>query len=95
MNAEIMGLLGGFRTPHGVQQMGVGEHTSGMAGELGEQGKLDGGEWDGAIRHSDFVRGKVDGEMPDHEDGIRFRRSDTTQQGAQPGEKLGCIEWFC
>jgi hypothetical protein len=36
MNTEIMGLLRGLGTPDGVEEVGVGEHAAGVAGELGE-----------------------------------------------------------
>ena len=56
VDAQVVRLVGGFGAPDGVEQMGMGEHAAGVAGELGEKRELDGGERHEVVRHGCFVR---------------------------------------
>ena len=63
VDTQVVGLFGCLGPPNGIEKVGVGEHPAGVAGELREQGKLDGGERHGLVRNPGLVRGQVNGKQ--------------------------------
>ena len=94
MDSKIMRMFRAARTPHRVQQVGMGQDPPGMPSQLSQQGKLDGSQRHSNTRHVRAMGRKIDTQasMADHR--LLFRWSHPAQQSPNPGKEFVGIEGF-